>query len=204
MKIPLLFLLLCCWFSVFSQVASNENESTHFHDSIMLEKKYAFVIGFGGNIVDNTSTRNNQFLDWSQHYNIIPFPSKISLDRSWNSFFSTNIALTINQLYKEQYHNGELVGNISTGYVALDLLQKLFLDQYFFKKNWLDIDIGAGLGINIADKSFNQTFDAGAGIDIWIFPKWGLRFQTLGKFAFHKNMLANNHIQHSAEILWRF
>jgi OOP family OmpA-OmpF porin len=210
MKLSILSLLLCCGYAGHSQGVLPENDSTASNkiaagipDSIT-PTRYKCVFSIGWNIVDNTSTRNNDFLDWNQHYNVVPFLSKISLDRSWNQTISTNVAFTYSRLYKENYQNGETNEILTVDYFALDVLGKLYVDQFFFKSNWLDVHLCAGVGMNYADKDYNKTFNAGAGLDFWIFPRWGLRFQTLGKWAFNQALLANNHIQHSAEVLHRF
>lgn len=211
MKNSLLFLLLFCCYSGYSQSDLPEMDTTNHVeidtgriDTVPQVHKYKFVLGVGWNIVDNTSTRNNHFLDWAQHYNAVPFLSKISLDRSWNPYFATNAAFTYSQLKKEKYHNGETIEVITVDYLAFDVLAKLYIDQFILKSEWLDVHICAGLGINSAEENVNQTYNAGVGMDFWIFPKWGLRFQTLGKWALIQSYLSNNHIQHSAEVLYRF
>lgn len=218
MKNALLLLLIFTSITVFAQVEPEDRplavpdrvegeqpDSLHI-DSLGVDslKRDRFVLGVGFNIIDNTSTRNNQFLNWAEHYNVVPMLSKVSLERRWKPLYSTDVAFTFNQLRKGVIQNGEFFLNEHVNYFALDVKMNLYIDEFFMKKEWLEIFVCSGLGIHTADNEVNQTFDVGGGLNVWVFPRTGLRLQTLGKFAFDTRPLANNHIQHSAEVLFKF
>lgn len=204
MKNSLCFLLLFLCITAYTQVQTDVSGDAAVPDSLTETRDPRYILGVGFNIVDNTSTRNNQFLNWSEHYNFGPFISKISLERKFNPYFATEAAITYNKIRKGKFQNGEITLGEDVNYYALDLLGKLYVSQFFMKDSWLDIDILAGLGLHTAKNVFNQSIAYGIGFQAWVFPRFGLRLQTMGKSAFNQKTLANNHIQHSAEVLFRF
>ena len=211
MKNLLCLLFSCLCFTAFSQVETDEKDlpvagetGVTVPDSPIDSTTHKYILGVGFNIVDNTSTRNNQFFNWSEHFNVGPIISKISLEREWHTYLGTELALSYNKLRKEKFQNGEVTLTEDVNYVAVDVLGKFYLGEVLFDNEWLDINICLGLGVHTANKVFNQTLDFGAGFQFWPFRRFGFRLQTICKSAFDQKTLANNHIQHSAEVLYKF
>lgn len=167
------------------------------------EENRKWTVGFGVNFVDNTSTFNNQFLNVNKQWNSVPTVSKISVERSINSLFSADAAFTVNRLTKDKLQNGSTIFS-DVNYIALDVSGKFYFDEFIVEKSKLDAYVILGTGINSVDAVYNGTGNYGLGFNYWIEPNIGLRIQTIGKYAFEQQTICNNHIQHSAELIFKF
>ena len=164
---------------------------------------HKWTVGFGVNFVDNTSMLNSQFFNATKQWNVVPTVSKLSLERNWKSYYSSEIAFTFNTFSKDKLQNGETI-NSDVYYFALDANGKVYFDEYIAKNSAIDAYVIFGLGVNMADKAVNQTANYGLGLNYWFLPNLGFRVQSVGKQAFKQEQLNNNHIQHSAEMIFKF
>jgi OOP family OmpA-OmpF porin len=162
-----------------------------------------WTVGFGINFIDNTSTYNDQYLNVSKQWNSIQTISKVSVERSITNLFSAEAALTVNKLSKDKLQNGEKIIS-DVNYISLDVSGKFYFDEFIVKKSKFDTYVILGAGLNSADSVFNQTANYGLGFNYWLEPNLGLRFQTIGKYGIEQQTLCNNHIQHSAELIFKF
>lgn len=189
-KLSALSLLLLTSFFGFSQQ----------NDAI---KNPKWTIGFGVNFIDNTSTLNNQFLNTSKQWNSIPTLSQISVEKSISDKFSLVSNLSFNVLSTERLQNGILITK-NVNYYGFDVNGKFFFDDFIANQSKVDAFLVLGLGVNSVDNVTNQSGNFGLGFNFWLQPNVGLRLQTLGKFGFEQNTLLNNHIQHTAELIFKF
>lgn len=189
-KLSALSLLLLTSFFGFSQQ----------NDAI---KNPKWTIGFGVNFIDNTSTLNNQFLNTSKQWNSIPTLSQISVEKSLSDKFSLVSNLSFNVLSTERLQNGILITK-NVNYYGFDVNGKFFFDDFIANQSKVDAFLVLGLGVNSVDNFTNQSGNFGMGFNFWLQPNVGLRLQTLGKFGFEQNTLLNNHIQHTAELIFKF
>lgn len=162
-----------------------------------------WTLGFGVNFIDNTSTVEGQNFNSIKQWNVVPTVSKFSLERKWTNQYSSEVALTFNNLSKDKMHNGGTI-NSDVYYLALDASGKFYFDEYIAKNSAIDAYVILGLGLNMADTVVNQTGNFGLGLNVWFLPNLGFRIQTIGKQAFRQEPLNNNHTQHSAEMIFRF
>ena len=167
------------------------------------EENRKWIVGFGVNFIDNTSTFNDQFLNVSKQWNSVPTVSKISIERSINSLFSAESALTVNQLSKDKMQNGTTIAS-DINYIALDVSGKFYFDEFIVKSSKFDAYVTLGMGVNTADSVYNGTGNYGLGLSYWLQPNIGLRVQSIGKYAFEVQPINNNHMQHSAELIIKF
>lgn len=189
-KLSALSLLLLTSFFGFSQ----QNDAT---------KNPKWTIGFGVNFIDNTSTLNNQYLNTSKQWNSIPTLSQISVEKSLSDKFSLVSNLSFNVLSTERLQNGILITK-NVNYYGFDVNGKFFFDDFIANQSKVDAFLVLGLGVNSVDNVTNQSGNFGLGFNFWLQPNVGLRLQTLGKFGFEQNTLLNNHIQHTAELIFKF
>lgn len=189
-KLSALSLLLLTSFFGFSQQ----------NDAI---KNPKWTIGFGVNFIDNTSTLNNQFLNTSKQWNSIPTLSQISVEKSLSDKFSLVSNLSFNVLSTERLQNGILITK-NVNYYGFDVNGKFFFDDFIANQSKVDAFLVLGLGVNSVDNFTNQSGNFGLGFNFWLQPNVGLRLQTLGKFGFEIDTLLNNHIQHTAELIFKF
>jgi hypothetical protein len=162
-----------------------------------------WTIGLGVNFIDNTSTLNNQFLNSSKHWNFIPALSIFSVERSFSEKVSVSSSIAMNVISSEKLQNGTTLAE-DVNYYGLDINGKFFFDDYIVKQSKIDSYVVLGLGINSVDDVTNQTGNFGLGLNFWLQPNLGLRLQTVGKYGFDQNVLLNNNIQHSAELILKF
>ena len=62
----------------------------------------------------------------------------------------------------------------------------------------------AGFGLNRVGDNSNQSSNFGLGFNMWLNSNVGFRIQSMGKYGFVQNTLLNNHLQHSAELVFKF
>lgn len=173
---------------------SQENDKT---------KNAKWTIGFGANFIDNTSTSNNQYLNSSKQWNYIPSISKFSFEKSFSEKCSLEVAVAMNVISASKLQNGGTISE-DLNYYGVDVNGKYFFDDFIAKQSKIDAYIVVGLGINSVDDFVNQTANYGLGLNFWIQPNLGFRLQTMGKQGFEQQTLLNNHIQHSAELIFKF
>lgn len=164
-------------------------------------KKWTF--GFGINTVDNNGSSNKQFFNSNKNWSTVSSISKFSIERALGSNFSVDAAITYNRISKDKLQNGIAITN-DLNYFALDVNGKFYFDNYISEQSKVDAYVLAGAGIWSADDVSNQSGNLGLGFAFWIQPGLGFRIQTVGKFAAVKNQTVNNHIQHSAELVFKF
>ena len=162
-----------------------------------------WTIGFGANFIDNTSSINDQYLNTSKQWNYISTISQLSFEKSFCNKFSVGSTLAMNVISSKKLQNGAAISE-DFNYFGIDLNGKFFFDDYIVKQSIVDAYLVAGLGANSVDDFVNETANFGLGLNFWIQPNLGLRLQTVGKYGFEQKTLLNNHIQHSAELIFKF
>ena len=171
-----------------------------------------WAIGVGINAVDFYSTNDpsmltekgystvwyDEFFNATDHYNIIPSLSKVSLSRYLDEGFSLELAGTINKISK--------VGDVSANdltYFGVDLGIKYDLNNVIGDTKWFDPFATVGGGYTWLDEEGTGTFNGGLGANFWLSKRVGLNLQTTYKHAFDdENLLP--HFQHSAGIVVKF
>ncbi len=162
-----------------------------------------WTIGLGANFIDNTSTDNNQFLNSSRQWNYISSVSLLSVERSFSEKLSLASSIAMNVISSKKIQNGTTIAE-DVNYYGLDVNGKFFFDDFIVKQSVIDSYVVLGLGINSVDDVTNQSGNFGLGLNFWFQPNFGLRLQTLGKYGFEQKTLLNNHIQHTAELIFKF
>ncbi len=161
--------------------------------------KSDWYFGFGLNLLDNTSTINQQYYNLKQMSlgNII---SNVSIEykpSNWGFVSEINY----NKISTNVMQNGTFVEN--EGYfLSIDMNAKLYaLDSDVAKKDNLDLAFIGGFGINKFNTDFNGTINAGLNLQYWIKNDIAIKLQSVGKFAFERSYTLNNHILHSIALV---
>jgi len=183
-------------FLLFSTFAVVAQEST-------TNAKPQWIIGFGSNFIDNSASKDNQYFNVSKQWNYLPTISKISVERLISDQFSVEGALAINKISADKLQNGAFVKD-DQNYLGFDLNGKFYFGKEFIKVPTFDPYLVAGFGLNKTGDVTNQSSNIGLGFNLWFNGNFGLRLQTLGKYGFTQKTLINNHIQHSAELVFKF
>tara|TARA_R110002050_G_scaffold16719_1_gene50529 strand:- start:186062 stop:187402 length:1341 start_codon:yes stop_codon:yes gene_type:complete len=155
-------------------------------------------VGFGINAVDvyptsDVSSFGNELFNATDHWNILPSISYISVSRFVGSGFSVGARGSLNRISK-------------WGDTSVDDLSYYGLDgtiKYNFLKNTvIDPFVEIGGGYTWIDEVGAGTANGGVGVNIWFTENIGLSLQTSYKHAFEDYLAP--HFQHLAGLNIKF
>jgi hypothetical protein len=162
------------------------------------KKQSKWVIGIGANFIDNTTTIDNNFVDVS-NWNATMGASKISAQYFYNTKFSVSSEFSLNRLDKDVMQNGETIAT-NMAYFGVDLNARYNVASWFKLPSKYALEPIVGVGASWTDSTPNQSVNTGLSVGYQINALYGIRLQTLGKFASEQNTVGNNMIQHSVEL----
>ncbi len=168
-------------------------------DSLVLS---SWVVGLGINIVDDTATPfGEQFLNIDDTWNMVPYPSRISIGR----FFKSGIGLEAIGTYNK-YKVGKLIdGKINQAprdYFAIDGKISYDMNKLVGQTGWFDPYVHVGAGYSSIGGLGRSTANAGFGFNTWFSDTWGLNFNTMGKWGIPEG--STKQLQHSAGVVYQF
>ena len=164
----------------------------------------AYPSGDGGNF---SETIFDEFFNASDHYNILPSLSTISVSKYINNGFSLGITGSLNKIDKWGDATDALGNKVvpeqtnrvdDLSYYGLDGIIK----YNFIQGKTLDPYVGVGGGYTWVDEIGAGTVNGTLGLNIWFNENVGLTLQTAYKHAFEDYL--NTHFQHSAGLSIRF
>ncbi|MBT8185479.1 MAG: OmpA family protein [Eudoraea sp.] len=190
--------MLCLW-AVTSSAQSGCEDCLTPKDSTVTS---SWVLGVGVNIVDDSATPfGSNFLRIEETWNMVPYPSRLSLGK----FFSNGIGIEAIGTYN-RYKVGKVVdGQINDDlreYFAFDGKVSYDLNKLVGETAWFDPYIHAGGGYSSIGGLGRTTFNTGFGFNTWFSDKWGLNLNTMGKWGIEEG--ATKQLQHSAAVVYRF
>jgi outer membrane protein OmpA-like peptidoglycan-associated protein len=198
MKITRLNLLLIVLL-VSKTVLSQDFELTK-RDSIV---KSSWIFGVGFNVVDDAGSEFTDILNVSDNWNIVPFPSRLSIGK----YFENGLGLEVIGSYN-RYKEGKIVDNqvnqTDIDYYAADLRVSYDLNKIIGQTGFFDPYVGLGVGYTDANNQGRGTYNASIGFRAWINDRIGLDFNSTGKWAMQTDNGATNHIQHAAGLVYQF
>jgi len=162
----------------------------------------SWVVGLGINIVDDSATPfGSDFINIKESWNMVPYPSRVSIGRFFKNGFGLEAIGTYNK-----YKVGKLVdGEINTtprDYYAVDGKISYDLNKLIGETAWFDPYIHAGAGYSSIGSLGRVTANTGFGFNTWFDDKWGLNFNTMGKWGIKEG--STKQLQHSAGVVYRF
>ena len=163
-----------------------------------------WAIGIGVNAVDFYPTGEDaplggwfdEYFNTSDHWNILPSVSKLSVARYIGSGFVGELSGSVNQIDK---FGDEGVDDLS--YYAVDGAVNYSL-RAMLNNGWFDPFVGAGGGYTWVDENGAGTLNGTAGFNFWFSDNIALNLQSTYKHAFDDG--ANSHFQHAAGIKFVF
>lgn len=168
-------------------------------DSIV---KSSWIVSIGTNIVDDSGDEFGELFDFKEGWNVVPFPSRISIGR----YFENGVGLEAIGTYNK-YKEGKIVDNAvnpeDVDYFGLDFRVSYDLNMILGETGFFDPYIGIGAGYTDANNQGRGTYNAVLGFRTWLSDHWGLDFSSTGKWTMSTNN-STNHIQHSAGLAYRF
>jgi outer membrane protein OmpA-like peptidoglycan-associated protein len=161
----------------------------------------AWMFGVGINIVDDSGDAFQDFTTIKDQWNMVPFPSRLSVGRYFRSGLGLEVIGTYNN-YKE--------GNIIDGqvnpeditYWAVDSRLSYDLNKLVGETGFFDPYVGVGVGYTDANNNPRGTYNGVVGFRLWFSDHWGADLNSSGKWSFGND--ATNHIQHAAGVVYRW
>lgn len=183
----------------FSSYSQDELQVTA-KDSIV---QSSWIIGVGLNAVDDSGNVFDGIFNVGQEWNIVPYPSRISIGRYFKSGLGVEAIATYNK-----YMEGNTIDNAiimeDVPYYGFDARLTYDLNHIVGQMGWFDPYLGIGLGYTDANNEGRGTYNAVLGFRTWFSDRWGLDFSSTGKWAMTTSDVVTNHIQHSAGVVYQF
>lgn len=202
MKAPILSLLLTSMFlgSTMSAQTTEEDLQITAKDSIVIS---SWIFGVGLNAVDDSGNVFSGLFNVSDEWNMVPYPSRVSIGRYFKSGLGIEAIGTYNQ-----YMEGKIIDGIPSpediNYFGFDARLTYDLNKIVGQTGWFDPYVGIGLGYTDANKLGRGTYNAAIGFRTWFSDRWGLDFSSTGKWSIGSENGATNHIQHAAGVVYQF
>jgi outer membrane protein OmpA-like peptidoglycan-associated protein len=181
--------------------------SLYAQDTIVLTPgdslvKSSWVLGVGMNIVDDSATPfGRDFLKMKETWNVAPYPSRLSIGR----FFKNGIGLEAIGTYNSYKEGKKVDGTINTArrtYYAIDGKISYDLNRFIGETAWFDPYLHVGGGYSSIGSLGRATANVGFGFNTWFNDRWGLNFNTMGKWGLKEG--STKQLQHSAGVAYRF
>jgi outer membrane protein OmpA-like peptidoglycan-associated protein len=199
MKAPILTFLVASMLFCSTMKAQEDLQITA-KDSIV---QSSWIFGVGVNAVNDSGNVFNELFNVSAPWNMVPFPSRISIGRYFKSGLGVEAIGTYNQ-YKEGKIVDAVVNPETTDYFGLDARLTYDLNKIIGETAWFDPYVGVGIGYTEANNLSRGTYNAVVGFRTWFSDKWGLDFSSSGKWAIGSENGATNHLQHAAGVVYQF
>ncbi len=168
-------------------------------DSIVLS---SWIFGVGFNAVDDAGSEFSDVFNFSDNWNIVPFPSRLSVGRYFKSGLGLEAIGAFNRYQEGNIVDGDILME-DINYYALDIRANYALNKIIGETGWFDPYVGVGIGYTDANNQGRGTYNANIGFRTWFSDKWGLDFSSMGKWTMNSEN-STNHIQHAAGVVYRF
>ncbi|MBW1298900.1 OmpA family protein [Aquimarina litoralis] len=175
-----------------------------------------WAISIGVNAVDIFSTGGDlpiqgeifdEFFNASDHWNILPSVSKLSVGRYIGDGFTFTVAGTVNRIDKlGETPDGTNVSADDLSYYAADA-RISYSFKNALKSKWLDPYLGVGGGYTWVDEIGAGTLNGSLGVNLWLTENLAFNLQTTYKHVFEDYETGNyppTHFQHSAGLTFSF
>ncbi|GGI56165.1 OmpA family protein [Winogradskyella haliclonae] len=149
----------------------------------------------------------DEFFNANDHWNVLPFLSRISVSRYIDDGFTFTVAGSLNKINKFGSNVDLVTGEETTNrlpdldYYAVDgTVSYSFMS--LINSNKIDPYLGVGGGYTWVDDIGAGTLNGTLGLNYWISDKVALNLQTSYKHSFEDRLA--KHFQHSAGVTFKF
>lgn len=167
-------------------------------DSVVVS---SWTAGLGWNFVNDSGERTDNLFSINNRLNAVAFPSRATIGRYFRSGIGIEAIASYNR-YKEGNIVERRVLTEDQDYYAIDSRLSYDLNKIFGHTGFFDPYLGVGLGYTEANEVGRATYNAVVGFRTWFNDRWGLDFNTSGKWAFSTE--DSNHVQHAAGVVYRW
>ena len=201
------------WFSItlvvglFTISCVNGQQLTTIPQELQITEKDSIVVsswifGLGWNAVDDAGDEFSAPFNFSDNWNAVPFPSRLSIGRYFKSGLGLELIGTYN-LYKEGKTIDGTIITEDIDYLSADLRVSYDLNNILGETSFFDPYIGVGVGYTDANNQGRGTYNAVVGFRTWFSDQWGLDFNSSGKWTMDATN-STNHLQYAAGVVYRF
>jgi len=163
----------------------------------------SWIFGIGLNAVDDSGNVFDGIFNVGEEWNMVPFPSRVSIGRYFKSGLGLEAIGTYNQ-YKEGNNIDGVFITENINYYGVDGRITYDLNKIIGETGWFDPYVGIGAGYTDANNKGRGSYNAVVGFRTWFSDRWGLDFNSTGKWAMSQGEGATNHIQHAAGVVYQF
>ncbi|MFT5778951.1 MAG: OOP family OmpA-OmpF porin [Crocinitomicaceae bacterium] len=177
------------------------------YKTIKIAKPYKWMFGLHWAAIDDNGNKFGKLFDAGNSWNILPYPSRITVDRYFKYGWSMEYAATYSQ-----YKVGKLINdstNFSGTFFNFDAHAKYSMYQlYAPKARWIEPYFTLGLGYTYRAQGAAQhapTVNAGIGLNFWVYRGLGIQLHSNAKFGVYPGFweTPENYLQHSFGLVLR-
>ena len=177
------------------------------YKTVKVYRPYKWMIGAHWAGIEDNGSKLGGLFDVKGSWNILPYPTRLTVDKYFNYGWSLEAALTYTQ-----YKSGKLI-NDSTHFegtfFSFDILGKYsFYNLYAPRARWIDPYLTFGVGYTYREQGAFQHVPmvvAGGGVNFWIIPSLGIQLRSTAKFGVYPGIwdTHENYLEHTAGIMYR-
>jgi len=161
-----------------------------------------WMVSLGTNIVDDSGDEFSKLFDIDDAWNMVPYPSRISVGRYFKNGIGLEAIGTYNK-FKEGKIIERQINPEDVDYYGLDFRLSYDLNMILGHTGFFDPYVGIGAGYTDANNQGRGTYNAVLGFRTWFSDHWGLDFNSSGKWTMD-SANSSNHIQHALGVTYRF
>jgi len=162
----------------------------------------SWVLGIGYNIVDDSATPfGDDIFSIKDTWNALPYPSSISIGKTFKNGLGVKAIGSYNKYDIGKKVDGA-INLVERDYYAIDGMVSYDLNKIVGETGWFDPFVHVGAGYSDIGSVGRATANAGFGFNTWFSDRWGLNFNTMGKWGIEKG--TTKQLQHSAGVVFRF
>ncbi len=149
----------------------------------------------------------DEYFNVSDHWNILPSVSKLSVGRYVGDGFTFTASGTVNKIEKVgEFKDGTPAPEVDMSYYAVDGKISYSLKD-LIKTKWFDPYLGVGGGYTWVEEIGAGTLNGSVGFNFWLTENLAFNIESTYKHVFEKYEVSNyppTHFQHSAGITFAF
>lgn len=165
-----------------------------------------WILGLGGNVVDDDGSPFKYLFNAAPRWNLRPYPTRISIEKSLKYTFSIETVFNFNQYKASKIINNE-VGK-SGIFFSTDINLKNDFNRMIKQEGWFNPYVVYGLGgtfRTVRSLPIGGNLNLGFGFNIWLTSYVGINFQSIAKFGVSTRFprSSSNYLQHSTGIVFK-
>ncbi len=177
------------------------------YKTLKVYKPYKWMIGVHWAAIDDNGSKFERLFDVNQSWNVLAYPSRVTVDKYFKFGWSMEGALTYTQ-----YKSGKLINDsthFSGTFFSFDVLGKYsFYHTYAPRARWIDPYLTFGVGYTYREQGSAQHAPmvvAGGGVNFFLLPFLGIQLRSTAKFGVYPGIweTPENYLEYTAGIVYR-